>query len=89
MAEKLHPTESSQRASKIAVDMAVKLALDIDMLSMFMSKHEIFHLEMQMLYTMIDIMGATNGSNPESVVEQCRDYFRSLRRERDKYEKDV
>lgn len=79
---KLHPQESTHRASRIATDMALRLAMEIDTLSEFISKEELFHLEMQMLYVLIDILGVTNGSDPENVVEQCRDYFRSLRREK-------
>lgn len=78
----LHPMESSHRASRIAVDLALKLAMDLDMLSEFISKNELYHIEMQMLYVLVDILGVTNGSEPEAVAEQCKNYFRGLRRER-------
>lgn len=78
----LHPQESTHRASKIATDLAVKLAIDIDMLGMFLSTEEKFHVEMQMLYVMIDLMGATNGSDPEHVIEMCRGYFQKLKRDK-------
>lgn len=79
---KLHPQESSHRASRIATDMAIRLAMELDTLSQFISKEEMFHLEMQMLYVLIDIMGVTNGSDPENVLDTCRNYFQSLRREK-------
>lgn len=41
-----------------------------------------FHVEMQMLYVLIDMMGATHGSDPENVIEQCKGYFAQLKRER-------
>lgn len=77
----LHPQESTHRASRIATDLAVKLAIELDTLSQFISKEEMFHLEMQMLYVMIDLMGATNGSDPEHVIEMCKGYFSKLKRE--------
>lgn len=78
----LHPQESTHRASRLAVDLALKLAMDLDMLSEFISKNELYHIEMQMLYVLVDILGVTNGSEPESVAEQCKSYFKALRRER-------
>lgn len=36
---------------------------------------------MQMLYVLIDMLGATHGSDPEHVVEMCKGYFRSLKKE--------
>lgn len=79
---KLHPQESSHRASRIATDMAVRLAMELNTLSEFLSKEEMFHLEMQMLYVLIDLMGTTSRSDPEMVVEQAKRYFQSLRREK-------
>lgn len=81
MGATLHPQESSSRASRIAVDFAVRLGMELDTLSEFLSKGEMFHLEMQILYVLIDIMGISNGSDPEMVLEQAKKYFKSLRRE--------
>lgn len=78
---RLHPQESSHRASRIATDMAIRMAMELDTLSQFISKEEMFHLEMQMLYVLIDLMGVTHGSDPEMVIEQAKAYFQSLRRE--------
>lgn len=77
----LHPQESSHRSSRIATDLAIQLAMNLDTLSQFISKEELFHLEIQMLYVMIDLMSATNGSDPEHVIEMCKGYFKQLRRE--------
>lgn len=79
---KLHPQEATHRSSRIATDMALRLAMEIDTLSEFISKDELFHLEMQMVYVMIDILGVTNGSDPEQVCDTCKNYFRSLKREK-------
>ena len=77
----LHPQEASHRSSRIATDLALTLAIQIDSYSQFISKEEMFHIEMQMLYVLIDMLGATHGSDPENVIEQCKGYFSKLRRE--------
>lgn len=79
---KLEPQESTHRASEIAVDLALMMALQIDMLAPFISKKEMVHIQIQTLYVLIDIMGATHGSDPENVLEQAKGYFRSLKREK-------
>jgi hypothetical protein len=78
----LHPQQASHRSSRIATDLSIQLAMSLDTLSQFISKEEMFHLEMQMLYVMIDLMGATHGSDPENVIEMCKGYFAKLKRER-------
>lgn len=78
----LHPAEASHRSSEIAFDIAIILAKLIDGYGRFISKAEMFHLQMQCLYVLIDIMGATHGSDPRMVLKHCEDYFKSLERER-------
>lgn len=78
----LHPQEASHRSSRIATDLAITLAIQIDSYSQFISEAEMFHIEMQMLYVLIDMLGATHGSDPENVIEACKGYFRQLKRER-------
>lgn len=77
----IHPQEASHRSSRIATDLAVTLAIHIDSYSQFISKDEMFHIQMQMLYVLIDLLGATHGSDPEHVIEHCKGYFKTLRRE--------
>lgn len=78
----LHPQQASHRSSRIATDLAITLAIQIDSYSQFVSQAEMFHIEMQMLYVLIDMMGATHGSDPENVVEACKGYFQQLKREK-------
>ncbi len=78
----LHPQEASHRSATISVDMAHMLARYIDTLSQFLSSHELFHVQMNLMYVMIDLMGATTNHDPEYVVEQCKLYFASLKREK-------
>jgi hypothetical protein len=51
-------------------------------LSQFLSDGELFHLQMNLLYGLIDTMGATANVDPETVLEIATSYFRSLREER-------
>lgn len=83
---RLRPEESSQRAAAIAVDMCVMNTQYMNTLSMFLSDGELFHLQMHLLYGLIDTMGATSNVDPESVLDLARNYFKSLRRERKSYE---
>jgi len=78
----LHPQECSHRSSRIATDLALTLAIQIDSYSQFISDAEMMHIEMQMLYVLIDMLGATHGSDPEQVIEACKGYFQKLKRER-------
>lgn len=84
----LLPEESSQRAVGVAVDMCVMNTQYLNTLSNFMSDGEMFHLEMHLLYGLIDTIGAHHNVSPETVLDFARNYFKSLRRERKEYEKD-
>ncbi len=77
----IHPQVATHRSSRIATDLAITLAIQIDSYKQFISEEEMFHVQMQMLYVLIDILGATHGSDPEHVIEQCKGYFRSLKKE--------
>lgn len=79
---KLLPEECSQRAAAIAVDMCVMNTQYLNTLSMFLSDGELFHLQMHLLYGLIDTMGVVNNVDPETVLDFARNYFTSLRRER-------
>ena len=82
----LRPEESSQRAAQIAVDMCVMNVQYMNTLSQFLPTGELFHVQMQLLYGLIDTMGATANVDPEVVVDMVRKYFEHLRRERAKIE---
>lgn len=85
----LHPDECSHRSSQMAVDLAYICARYINTLSQFISKKELFHLEMNTLYVLIDLMVTTSNTDPEIVLEHCKTYFQRLRNSefvnRDKY----
>ncbi len=81
-APKLRPEESSQRAACIAVDMCVMNVQYMNTLSQFLTMGELFHVQMHLLYGLIDTMGATANVDPETVIDMIRKYFESLRRER-------
>lgn len=83
---RLRPEESTQRAASIAVDMCVMNTQYLNTLSMFLSDGELFHLQMHLLYGLIDTMGVTANVDPESVLDFARNYFRALREERKSYE---
>jgi hypothetical protein len=77
----IHPQESTHRASRIATDMAIQLSMQLDTLSEFISKKEMLHLQLQMLYVLIDIMSATSKTKHENVLDLAREYFKRLRQE--------
>ena len=84
----LLPEECSQRAAGIAVDMCVMNTQYMNTLSLFLSEGELFHMQMHLLYGLIDTMGATSNVDPETVLDIARNYFKSLRRERKEYATD-
>jgi hypothetical protein len=51
-------------------------------LSQFLPMGELFHVQMHLLYGLIDTMGATANMDPETVLDMVKKYFESLRRER-------
>lgn len=85
---RLLPEECSQRAAGIAVDMCVMNTQYLNTLSMFLSDGEMFHLQMHLLYGLIDTMGVTSNADPETVLDYARRYFVKLREERTEYAKD-
>jgi hypothetical protein len=82
----LLPEESSQRAARIAVDMAVMNTQYFITLNQFISDGEMFQLQMHLLYTLIDTMGVTAGVDPRTVLDLAAKHFKSLERERREYE---
>lgn len=76
----LHPEECTHRSFTIAVDMAHMNARYLDTLSGFIPKLEMRQLQMNLLYTLIDIMGATSNLDPEVVLDECRLYFKRMER---------
>ena len=78
----LKPQECTQRAASIAVDMCVMNTQYMITLDQFLSKGEMFHLQMHLLYGLIDTMSATANIDQETVLDMCRKYFEQLRRER-------
>jgi len=85
---RLLPEECSQRAAAISVDMCVMNVQYMNTLSMFLSDGEMFHLQMHLLYGLIDTMGVTSNVDPETVLDIAHNYFKSLKRERKEYAKD-
>ncbi len=81
-APKLRPEESSQRAACIAVDMCVMNVQYMNTLSQFLTMGELFHVQMHLLYGLIDTMGATSNVDPETVLDVAQKYFKALRAER-------
>lgn len=79
---KLRPEESTQRAARIAVDMCVMNTQYMNTLTEFMSFGELFHVQMHLLYGLIDTMGATANVDPQTVLDIAGKYFESLREER-------
>lgn len=79
---RLKPEECSQRAARIAVDMCVMNTQYMLTMSEFLSDGELFHLQMHLLYGLIDTMGATVNVDPETVVDMAKGYFKSMREER-------
>lgn len=76
----LHPEQCSHRAATIAVDMAHMVSRYLNTLSHFISKHELYHLELTFLYVIIDLMSSTVNTDHEIVLDQCKKYFSQLRR---------
>lgn len=81
MSNKLHPQESSHRSSLIATDLALAVGKQIQSYKHVVSDFELFHIQMQCLYIMIGLMGATKGLKPEQVCDECKKYFENLRKE--------
>lgn len=79
---RLRPQESTQRAATIAVDMTVMMVQYMNTLSQFLPLGELAHLQMHLLYGLIDVMSITASSDPDSVLDMARGYFKHLRRER-------
>jgi hypothetical protein len=79
----IHPLEASHRSATISVDIAHMIARYLDSLSDFISKEEMFHIQMNTLYVLIDLLGATSNADPQHVLDQARQYFKNLERERD------
>lgn len=82
---RLKPEECSQRAASIAVDMCVMNTQYMNTLSHFLPDGEMFHLQMHLLYGLIDIMGVTSNVDPETVLDFARNYFKGLRAERNEH----
>lgn len=79
---RLRPEESTQRAAAIAVDMCVMNTQYLITLSRFLTDGEMFHLQMHLLYGLIDTMGATHNIDPRTVLDTADKYFKQLRKER-------
>lgn len=79
---RLRPEESTQRAATIAVDMCVMNTQYMITLSQFISRGELVHLQMHLLYGLIDTMGATADVDPETILGMASNYFKQLRKER-------
>jgi hypothetical protein len=78
----IHPLEASHRSATISVDIAYMIARYLDSLSDFISKEEMFHIQLNTLYVLIDIMGATTNTDPQHVLDEAKNYFKSLEREK-------
>lgn len=68
--------------------MAVMNVQYLNTLSTFLPEGEMFHLQMHLLYALIDTMGATANVDPETVLDLAAKYFKNLRRERNEYGRD-
>lgn len=78
----LRPEEGATRASRIAVDMCVMNVQYMNTLSQFLPMGELFHVQMQLLYGLIDTMGATANVAPQTVLQMASKYFERLSAER-------
>jgi hypothetical protein len=85
----LKPEESMQRAAQIAVDMCVMNVQYMNTLSQFLPMGELFHVQMHLLYGLIDTMGATANVDPETVLDMAGKYFRALKIERMNIDKEL
>jgi hypothetical protein len=81
---RVKPEESSQRAAGIAVDMCIMNLQYMNTLSQFLPMGELVHVQMHLLYGLIDTMSATANTDPRTVLEMAERYFMSLERERRK-----
>lgn len=79
---RLKPGESSQRAATIAVDMCVMNVQYMNTLSQFLPLGELFHVQMHLLYGLIDTMAATANVDPQTVLDMTKRYFEALIEER-------
>lgn len=79
---KLRPEECSQRAAGIAVDMCIMNVQYMNTLSQFLPMGELFHVQMHLLYGLIDTMAATGNVDPRTILDLADKYFKSLRKER-------
>lgn len=79
---RIKPEESTQRAAQIAVDMCTMNLQYMNTLSQFLPLGELFHLQMHLLYGLIDTMSATANVDTRTVLDLAGKYFESLRRER-------
>lgn len=77
----IHPLEASHRSATISVDIAHMIARYLDSLSDFISKEEMFHVQLNTLYVLIDIMGVTANADPDHVLDQAKAYFKNINRE--------
>jgi hypothetical protein len=78
----LKPEESMQRAAQIAVDMCVMNVQYMNTLSQFLPMGELFQVQMNLLYGLIDTMGATANVDQETVLHMVGKHFKSLKIER-------
>ena len=78
----LKPEESSQRAACIAVDMCTMNVQYMNTLSQFLTMGELFHVQMHLLYGLIDTMGATSNIDARTVLDIAGKYFKALEKER-------
>lgn len=86
---RLKPEESSQRAAQIAVDMCTMNLQYMNTLSQFLPMGELFHVQMHLLYGLIDTMGATANVDTRTVLDLADKYFKSIRKERHEMEENV
>jgi hypothetical protein len=78
----INPENMTHRSGKMAVDLSYIIARWIDTVSEFIPRKELFQLQMNTLYVLIDIMGATSNADPQQVLDQCKEYFKKLNREK-------
>lgn len=79
---RLRPEEGTHRSAQIAVDICYMNLQYMNTLSQFIPKAEMFHVQMNLLYSLIDTMGATADVDPQVVLDMAKKYFTSLRNER-------
>lgn len=84
---KLRPEESTQRAARIAVDMAVMNTQYMLTLEQFMGPGEMFHLQMHLLFTIVDTIAIHHEVPQETVLGLASSYLERLRWERNEYKR--